>query len=261
MLYIYFPSGGLSNQIIQTSFLISLIKKNDHVVLCSDSFFLNNGVYIESRKLSENILTWLKKKEKNLKFKLWISNLNPILSKIRYKLFNNKFFLNTLKIFKITVISDYYQDSKSLYSSKLFINDFLEFFSNKSNLFKIRKSTLALHIRLGDYLKMKKNLPKIYLLNAINKVIENFSIKDINIFTDSPHDVFSIYPELLSLGIGVSVFSTDDELIDLITLSNHKFIIGSASSFTWIASYFGEHNMVIVPEDLWLPIDKNYFIK
>lgn len=261
MLFLFFPSGGLSNQIIQTSFLLSLINKNDLVILCNDSFSLNNGSSIENRQLSKNIVVWLKNKEKKLKFNLWLSNVNTIFSKIRYRFFNKKLVIQILEIFKIKIISGYFQDSRSIYFSKLFINDFLKFFSNKYNFFEISESSIAVHIRLGDYLKMKKNLSKSYYLKAIKKLINHSSIKDINIFTDSPHDVLSIYPELIELDLGISIFSNDDELVDLIALSNHKYIIGSLSSFTWIASYFGEHKMVIFHEDLWLPVDKDYFIK
>ena len=108
---------------------------------------------------------------------------------------------------------------------------------------------------------MDKNLSKNYYLNSIDKIINNYFISDINIFTDSPKSVFKIYPELLKLSIPISLNSNKDELLDLINLSKYDFLIASASSFSWIASYFGEHKKVVVPKDFWLPIDKNYFIK
>ena len=90
-MYLFFPSGGLSNQIIQTSFLMSLIKRNDIVILCTDSFNINNGSYIQSRKFSKNILSWLKHKSKNKEFYLFFSPLNIFFSKVRYKIVTNKF--------------------------------------------------------------------------------------------------------------------------------------------------------------------------
>ena len=261
MLYLFFPSGGLSNQIIQTSFLMSLIKKKDIVILCTDSFNINNGYYIKSRKFSKNISSWLKYKNENKEFYLIFSSLNILFSKLRYKLITNKLTIKIFAIFKIKIIAGYYQDFKSLDSSQIYIYDFLNFSSQSYKFFKKNKSALAIHIRLGDYLKMNKNLSKNYYLNSIDKIINNYFISDINIFTDSPECVFKIYPELLKLSIPISINSNKDELLDLINLSKYDFLIASASSFSWIASYFGKHKKVVVPKDFWLPIDKNYFIK
>ena len=261
MLYLFFPSGGLSNQIIQTSLLMSLIKKNDIVILCTDSFNINIGSYVQRRKFSKNLSSWLKYKNEKKEFYLFFSNLNILFSRVRYKLITNKLTIKIFEIFKIKIISEYYQDFKSLDSSKFYIYDFLNFSSKNYKLLKKNKSALAIHIRLGDYLKMDKNLSKNYYLNSIDKIINNYFISDINIFTDSPNCVFKIYPELLKLNIPISIKSNKDELLDLINLSKYDFLIASASSFSWIASYFGEHKKVVVPKDFWLPIDKNYFIK
>jgi hypothetical protein len=117
------------------------------------------------------------------------------------------------------------------------------------NLLEVGETSTALHIRIGDYLKLPKLFPiapEIYYLKALEKLD---SIQGIDVFTDSPELLDRKYPRLMRLN-NVRVVDPEMELDSVETMaliSKYKQLITSNSTFSSWAGWFLPAKKVVTP--------------
>jgi hypothetical protein len=105
---------------------------------------------------------------------------------------------------------------------------------------KIRRDTLCVHVRLGDYLVSRDgswNLKFPFYKEAI----ESTKWRDVVIVTDSPkHEIINKLQETFGAGVVSNNWSDDFKFI-----MAHKKIVISDSSFSWWAAWLSDANEVI----------------
>lgn len=114
---------------------------------------------------------------------------------------------------------------------------------------QIETSDIALHIRIGDYLKHQDIFPILseqYYLEAL-AAIPNSNSKRIVVFTDSPNKVQKMYPRIVRKS---KVRIIRNELTSLETMSmmsKFKYLIASNSTFSSWAGWFSDKEIVVSP--------------
>lgn len=104
---------------------------------------------------------------------------------------------------------------------------------------------IAVHIRLGDYKKMKGLQTSIdWYVNVINMVIEHINPKRIYVFSDGENEEIKDVLELQN----VERCFTGTPIGDIIAMSKCNLIIGSSSSFSAWSAFLGQ--VAIVAEKM-----------
>jgi hypothetical protein len=110
-------------------------------------------------------------------------------------------------------------------------------------------SDIALHIRIGDYLKHQDIFPIVseeYYLEALVK-IPNSDNKRIFIFTDSPNLINKFYPRIVRKSNVRIVRNQLTALETMSLMSKFRYLIASNSTFSSWAGWFSEKETVITP--------------
>jgi hypothetical protein len=113
----------------------------------------------------------------------------------------------------------------------------------------IKNNSLAMHIRLGDYLTLSHIFPiatERYYQKALEAV--NYEIsQEISVFTDSPGVLRSNYPSLFDLG-NLRVIDTKISALETLSLmSKFPIVIGSNSTFSSWAGWFSGTKKMVTP--------------
>lgn len=213
--------GGLGNQMYQIAFLYSYAKKH------------------------------------NLEYFLPLEVVNPhIRGKIRPYIFDKFIYSDELRpkyftqepgfnFFEFPKINDttfvgYFQ------SWKYFDDETVKMFGLNSGS---SKTSCGIHIRRGDYMMQQENHPFVgvdYIRSAMKNVLETTGIERFVVYSDDIEwcNKFFFYEEQYDI-----MTAHGDELTDLKHLSEHKFIIGSNSSFSIWAHLLNEDQ----DKKIWLP--------
>jgi hypothetical protein len=113
----------------------------------------------------------------------------------------------------------------------------------------IQRDDIAVHIRLGDYLKLDEIFPIVsegYLLAALSQ-IPNLKTRNIVVFTDSPHIVRKRFPNVFQLNSIKIMESNFTSLETMSLMSKYQTVITSNSTFSSWAAWFSEKDTVITP--------------
>lgn len=119
----------------------------------------------------------------------------------------------------------------------------------KNELSKISANSIALHIRMGDYLQHSDIFPIVserYYLSAL-KSVERERSQEVVIFTDSPKLLDTHFPSLLSTANTRVLGSRTTPLETLSLMSKYQIVIGSNSTFSGWASWFSGPKTIVTP--------------
>ena len=258
--------GGLGNQLFQLALTKNLQKKYPNSIINILNLTENQLVKrkwdldfmeISGRKLDKINYFFLKIKrylnKKLLKFGI-SKNIFNIISEDQFRNFNPDKFKN-----KSVIFDGYWQSEKYFYEIR---------YSIKNKLLKYRKfiknshkgyETVAVHIRLGDYVDFPKSRKNHFVcdtkwyLKAIDYLASKRKGLRFLIFTND-HDYLKenfVFPKNIDYQISPH---KRDAHVDLLEMSYCKHFIISNSSFSWWASYLGEdkESLVIAPK-FWYP--------
>lgn len=160
----------------------------------------------------------------------------------------------------------YFQHNYNEIMNILNINEKIENVKNKYNDKYLKKKTIAIHFRIGDYIGLQGNhcikRPE-YFCNALNKLIQDLdkeNIEDYDILyycQKCDNNIILKYIEHIKNTINKSLnfVKISDNICDweqilLMSLSNH-FII-SNSSFSWFGAYFCKNpNKLVYYPSIW----------
>ena len=236
--------GGLGNQLFQFfAGMSQAIDKNKNlfiVLLESGRKFYFNMLF---KKFANNILN--------------DNNIN------KNEIFNDKCSLIYSKIPENSnIIKGFFQSYKYFISNYDKIIDILEIKNLQKKYTLPFKKTIAIHLRMGDYLHPKHIhaypiLQPYYYLNAINEL--KTKIHDINeytiiIFTEKCNDeIINKYLEIMNLPFKIvkiyDIFSNIDDDEELIYMSNCNHFIIANSTFSWWGAYLSnsENKLILYP--------------
>ena len=113
------------------------------------------------------------------------------------------------------------------------------------------KTSVALHLRLGDYVNSKIHhiSNKEYIESAVRIIKDKQFVEEIRVFTDSPHLVHEYLPRGIHDHIRIAEIKPNP-IEQLREIASFPHLIGSSSSFSWWAGYMnpcGHNKTVIVP--------------
>jgi len=116
---------------------------------------------------------------------------------------------------------------------------------------KVSTHSIALHIRLGDYLWFPERFPILdenYYFEALKLIDYNFS-DPIHVFTDSADMVAERYPNLIDLPntLVIDKFNEMDAVETMALMSKHRRIVISNSTFSSWAAWFSHSDAVVTP--------------
>ena len=288
--------GGFGNQILQYFFAASLAKKLNSELILDTSF----------SKISFDYDYYLKKNPNNLGLKNYtLDNViikNYTLTKnfflLKYFRLLNDFLFYYFCIFfkKISLKKFYYEETYSNFSKNISFKKFqtdayyygywqkiltsneldqniVKSFYYKKNKKKInhslkliKSSTVAIHIRGGDYNLLKNNhrwvCDKKYYLKAINQIKKKIKNPDFHIFTDDLNfakNILNNYLQKIKIVFVKNYRLNDYEEFEL--LRNYKYYIISNSTFSLVASYLSQKKKIIIAPKYWFKNIKNTLIK
>ena len=240
--------GGLGNQLFQIfTGLSKAIDENKDLII----------YLINDKRIYHNKIIF-----KNLKNVLHYDN---IINKSEIYVDDNR---NYTKIpDNVNIICGFYQSYKYFYDNYDKIIDILEIRDLQKKYILPFKKTIAIHLRMGDYLEYGCHIcsPK-YYLNAINEL--KIKIHDINeytfiIFTEKCNDsiINNQYLEIMNLSFKVvKIYDimpniTDEE--EFIYMSNCDHFIIPNSTFSWWAAYLSKNNenKLVLYSDIWCKTD------
>ena len=121
---------------------------------------------------------------------------------------------------------------------------------------KFKKKKVGVHIRMGDYQKIKEVLPP---------VSQNYIFKALSFFNKKDHDFFLFTDDLESVKKNFDIsnynfLNNNDEIDDMISLSMCDSVIMSNSTFSWWGSWFGDQKeKVIAPKNWFGPKGAKHF--
>lgn len=121
------------------------------------------------------------------------------------------------------------------------------------------QNCVAIHFRRGDYLfqGVKKQMglcSEHYYRNALEKITSEYSIAQINVFTD---DIESFEKSSLSSLANIHILSTDDPVADFYHMAAHDYIITANSTFSWWAARISQAEKIICPTPWFENSSKN----
>lgn len=118
-----------------------------------------------------------------------------------------------------------------------------------TELSQIGTSDIALHIRIGDYLKHQDIFPVVseqYYLEALSTIPKSDS-KKIVVFTDSPKLIRKLYPGIVGKS-NVRILQNELTALETMSLmSKFRVLIASNSTFSTWAGWFSDKDRVITP--------------
>ena len=240
-------NGRLGNQLFQFFFLLYLKSRNKnkiyffanphHAYLCRyfdlgpyHRLTLGSKIYSIFIRILPHLLSFKSIYIQNIQVPREVrANDNTIYSGF----FQTDWYINhTPEKFQIHVKKKYIIAFKKLYG--------VVFENNK---------TIAVHIRITDYLKYGKrdiSLPVEYFKKRLNS-IENLELYKVFFISDDISYVRTVFPEQPNF-----IFSENNEIIDFQIVQNADIAIISNSSFSWWAAYLGKKdNLVMAPKN-WL---------
>jgi len=247
--------GGFGNQIFQFAFAkhLSDLGVNVFVNYQNYTIFNLNYKYFGFRKASPYFVYILK-----FLYKLFESKKYSFLYKVFFKNYFNKFSkpdeFNSKELKALNHFDGYWQDVQMLDKNKAYIIESLDKYSSFSyykNSSKLHGLTL-LHVRRGDYLKIKENLKLDFYKQAIIHCRENIKEFKFDIFTD---DVNWVKDQEL-FEDAMNVFGPSKDLHTLLNeVSNmmkyENFIVGN-SSFSLIPAILSKNKATkIFVADPW----------
>jgi hypothetical protein len=111
------------------------------------------------------------------------------------------------------------------------------------------REIVALHIRLGDYLKFK-NIYGTTSSDYYKKVLSSQEIKgkEIWLFSDEPDSAVKVLAGLANID---RVITSEDSLSSaetIVLISHAKTIVASNSTFSWWAGYISQNSQVFFPK-------------
>ena len=258
--------GGLGNQLFQLALAKNQKKKypncNIEILNLTENQLVKRKFYLYfmgicGRKLNKVNYYFLKiKRDLNQQLSKFgfRNNFLNIVNELQMRKFNPDRFKN-----KSVIFDGYWQSEKYFYENRNLIKkELLSFRKDIKNMHK-GYETVAVHIRLGDYVNFPTSRKEHYVCDfkwyfqAINYL--NLKKKGLRfiIFTDD-HNLLKknfVFPNKLDYQI-----SSDKNAahIDLLKMSYCNHYIISNSSVSWWASYLGENeeSLVIAPK-YWYP--------
>ena len=258
--------GGLGNQLFQLALTKNLQKKypncSTEIINLTENQLVKRKWHLDfmgisGRKINKVNFYFLKiKRSLNQKlFKYGFrKNFLNIISEPQFTNLNLDKYKN-----KSVIFDGYWQSEKYFYENKNFIKkEFLKSRKNIKNMYK-GYETVAVHIRLGDYLDFPKSRKDHFVcdfkwyLKAINFL--NLKKKRLRfLFFTNDHKYLNenfVFPNNIDYQISSE---KKDAHVDLLEMSYCKHFIISNSSFSWWASYLGEdkESFVIAPK-FWYP--------
>lgn len=118
---------------------------------------------------------------------------------------------------------------------------------------------IAIHMRRGDYLKMKTRkfhglIDRDYFVSAVRHISSVTGIRSVVIVSDNLEEAYAVLFGLLSSeGFSVIPHNQQSEWNDLGILANSAAVVMSNSSFSWWGAYlaYKQHNAVVVAPSPW----------
>ena len=257
---VYIISAGLGNQLFM--FFVGMsqaLDKNKNLFIClipipnGRKFYFNSlfKKFINNIILNNNIIN---------KNEIFEDDCSSIYTKIPENL---------------NIIKGYFQSYKYFIHNYNTIIDILEIKDLQKKYILPFKKTIAIHIRLGDYLQLQHEyyiLQTYYYLNAINEL--KTKIDDINeytfiIFSEKSNDSnIDKYLEIMKLPFKVvkiyDIFPNIDDDEELIYMSNCDHFIIANSTYSWWGAYLSnsENKLVLYPSKFSYNYDRsgnNYY--
>ena len=231
-------NGGLGNQLFQLANVYELsIKYNRQLLICNDNSARRNTYWGNIlHQFKDNLID---NNEYNL-LKSQATLWNWAMTRFEYK----EIILDEKK--EIYCIEGYYQSYKYFnvdnFKTKINFDNLIKNYINDTNIFN--EDVICLHIRRGDYLNnnFHKVLSIDYYYNAINAIKKNNIINKIFIFSDD-------IPWCNTYFKGDKyIFVKENEIKEILMMSQFKHIIIANSSFSWWAAYFNNKNNVYCPK-------------
>lgn len=259
---IFFLSDGrLGNQLFQYSFLNTIARNNERIIVTNmnqfvDYFDINNSNFINV-KFHKYIFYFIRGF-----FKIYI--LMPLVKArlIGYVSQNitNGIALPTFKerhgLLPVRLVETHFFQSEKMFEcskvnftiKKKYKNKALEIFSK----FPKDLPIVFVHIRRGDYINISYNgfrginLPKSYYMNALNRLIN--LVGDIYcVFLTDDYD----FVETCFAEIDNKYISSEDAITDLVLMTMCDFGITSNSSFSWWGAYLMKNRQQVIFPKYW----------
>ena len=147
------------------------------------------------------------------------------------------------RLYSNTMLQGYFQSAKYFGDHREEMRDLLAFRPEvrqwAQNFFATRglnpTDVTAVHVRLGDYIKLGWNLPLEFYKGAIQRA------KVLLIFSDEPDSCKTMFDDAIFVENG-----TDEEQMCLLSMAGE--LVMSNSSFSWWAAFLGNHKRVTAPE-------------
>jgi len=256
---IFFISDGrLGNQLFQYSFLKSICKNNEKIVVFNMEQLVSNFDIDYSRfksfKLKLKYLLVLNKIIKPTVIRLlWKVRLIDYIKQVTTEYqFCNKIF-HSKGVLPITFVeTDYFQSDQFFDQSKIDFKIKIQYVSEaKIYLSQIPDEfeKVFVHLRRGDYLytSYKNNvgieLPKKYFQKAITEITKHVKNPFYVFLSDDPEFVKYCFENVKN-----KIISKNNLIVDMAIMSLCNYGIGSNSSFSWWGAFLmSKKNMVIFP--------------
>ena len=256
--------GGIGNQLFQYAFC-KYLKSKGYDASLDGASRLSTGIANDHLDLicsDVNII----KGERNLNNGIDKSSINKILRIftrfiMTFKITFEKNFLDLEMNKNQDIFYGYWQNNKYLKEIDLQLNLNPRSITNNSYSPGM-ESDLAIHIRLGDYLKKKNQkiytiLDKEYYSKAISYVISAQNISRIFLFSNTPRSAQKMIEDILKdLKLkNIELITVDDPEIndfeEMYLMSLAKSIIIANSTFSFWAAYLGNDNKLVVAPANW----------
>ena len=220
---------------------------------------------IQVKKIPNNLLP-PRKYSNRIKWAFWRLGLR--LTKIFYQDglgYNEKF----KQVTKNTYLYGYWQSEKYFHECKEIIKSDFEFISSpkERNLDTYQElletqSTIALHIRRGDYLKKKhlsifSSCSQDYYEKAVRYITENSQINpNVFVFSDDPEWVYRNFKPFFPFRV-INHNPPNKAIEDLRLMSVCKHHVIANSSFSWWGAWLGKNEkQIVIAPDEWFASPK-----
>jgi hypothetical protein len=224
--------GGLGNQLFGWAAGYALSRKLNCKLILDRTNLYQRGYQIDSFQFGSSIRTFEK-------YKIWPSQLRPLLSWNVFKEDNFEYDLRFAKINKPVVLRGYFQSWKYHFNYSEEIYSLVRVLAEESPQLRNLRSTyefdqlVAVHVRRGDYTQLEDyhgTLNAKYYLDALSHVEKSEQkVQKYVVFSDDPDEAKHIVPGAISY-IGPNELSSPAE--NLVLMSQCKSLVGANSSFS-----------------------------
>lgn len=151
----------------------------------------------------------------------------------------------------------YFQDKRYFFSDReVILNRIrlaLDNFYPKETLL-VERDILAVHLRLGDYLRHPEFHPewtRTHIASACREIVKKYDLRGIRVFSDDLKSARSVLGGLVNEGVAVS-YSQGSMIEDFAKMASSSFLLISNSTFAYWAGLLASHmgGKVIAPA-LW----------